>query len=71
MGLAARYAALGSALDSTEELWHPSPKGVIRTAACQAAPTAGCEGGCYRGSFACVFGSRSKSPIRSQTNSEL
>ena len=26
MGLAARYAALGSALDSTEELWHPSPK---------------------------------------------
>ena len=25
MGLAARYAALGSALDSTEELWHPSP----------------------------------------------
>ena len=27
MGLAARYAALGSALDSAEELWHPSPKG--------------------------------------------
>ena len=49
MGLAARYAALGSALDSTEELWHPSPKGVIRTAACQAAPTAGCEGGYHRG----------------------
>ena len=24
-GFAARYAALGSALDSTEELWHPSP----------------------------------------------
>ena len=26
MGLAARYAALGSALDSAEGLWHPSPE---------------------------------------------
>ena len=33
MGLAARYAALGSALDSAGALWHPSPKGLsTRTA---------------------------------------
>ena len=43
-----------AALDSTEELWHPRPKGVITR-------TALLERGCYRGSLE-VF-KRKKPPI--------
>ena len=43
-GIAAQIAAHVCALDSTEELWHPRPKGVITR-------TALLERGCYRGSL--------------------
>ncbi|MBQ8924814.1 MAG: hypothetical protein IJ051_00950, partial [Clostridia bacterium] len=54
----------GRLFTSPEHCGTHARRASIRTAACQAAPTAGCEGGYHRGSFASVFGSRGKSPIR-------
>ena len=48
----------GAPLTAPEHCGTHARRASIRTAACQAAPTAGCEGGYHRGGFAGVFGSR-------------
>ena len=61
----------GAPLTAPEHCGTHARRASIRTAACQAAPTAGCEGGYHRESFAGVLRSTGKSPIRRATNSEL